>query len=118
MPHDSGAAEPRPPEAGGGANADPPPRWPDADPGPRPPEAGGGANPDPAPPPWADAARPRGLDAYFAPGGEDDAPPARVADERRMLRLLVLMVALLIGIPTLLTLIAVAGQLITARSGG
>jgi hypothetical protein len=92
-PDDSGVAAPRP--AAGAANGD-------ADP----------------PPPWADAARPRGLDAYFAPGGEDDAPPERVADERRMIRLLVLMVALLVGIPTVLTLIAVAGQLVAVRSGG
>ena len=62
--------------------------------------------------------RPRGLDAYFPPGGEDEAPPERVADERRMTRLLVLMVVLLIGVPTLLTLIALAGQLISLRGGG
>ena len=30
------------------------------------------------PHPWAEADRPRGLDAPFAPGGEDEAPPERV----------------------------------------
>jgi hypothetical protein len=35
-----------------------------------------------------------------------------------MLRLLALMVALLIAIPTLLTLIALAGQLVAARTPG
>jgi len=68
--------------------------------------------------PWADTDRPRGLDAPFAPGGEDDAPPDRRADERRLTRLLVLFVALLVGVPTLLTLIALAGQLLAMRSGG
>ncbi len=57
------------------------------------------------PAPWAAPDRPRGLDAYFAPGGEDDAPQARRDDERRMLRLLVIFVALLVGIPTLLTIL-------------
>jgi hypothetical protein len=82
----------------------------------------GAADPDlPAPAelrPWAEADRPRGLDAAFAPGGEDQAPPERVADERRLLRLLVLMVVLLIGVPTLLTLIAFVGQLASMRGGG
>lgn len=78
------------------------------------------ANEAPAtdPHPWAGAHRPRGLDAYFPPGGEDVAPPERVADERRMTRLLVLMVVVLIGVPTLLTLIALVGQLISLRGGG
>lgn len=71
-----------------------------------------------APHPWADTDRPRGLDAPFAPGGEDDAPPDRRADERRLTRLLILFVALLVGVPTLLTLIAFAGQLLAMRSGG
>ena len=71
-----------------------------------------------APPPWANTVRRRGLDAYFAPGGQDEAPPERVADERRMTRLLVLMVARLVGVPTLLTLIAFVGQLLALRSGG
>jgi hypothetical protein len=70
-----------------------------------------------APHPWADADRPRGLDAPFAPGGEDEAPPERVADERRLTRLLVLMVVLLVGVPTLLTLIAFVGQLLALRGG-
>jgi hypothetical protein len=69
-------------------------------------------------PAFAAPDRPRGLDAYFPPGGEDEAPPERVADERRMTRLLVLMVVLLVGVPTLLTLIALVGQLISLRGGG
>jgi hypothetical protein len=68
--------------------------------------------------PWAEEDRPRGLDAYFPPGGEDDAPEERRRDEQRMLRLLVIFVALLIGIPTVLTIIGFAGQLLTMRSGG
>ena len=67
--------------------------------------------------PWAEADRPRGLDAWFAPGGEDDAPPERIADERRLGRLLVLMLALLIGIPLLLTAIAFIGELAATRGG-
>ncbi len=62
--------------------------------------------------------RRRGLYSSFAPGGEDDAPPERVADERRMLRLLVLMIALLVGIPTLLTILAFAAAALAARGGG
>jgi hypothetical protein len=69
------------------------------------------------PHPWADTDRPRGLDAPFAPGGEDEAPPERIADERRLARLLVLMVVLLVGVPTLLTLIAFIGQLLALRGG-
>jgi hypothetical protein len=73
---------------------------------------------DPSGPhPWADAGRPRGLDAPFAPGGEDEAPPERAADERRLTRLLVLMVVLLVGVPTLLTLVAFVGQLLALRGG-
>jgi hypothetical protein len=67
--------------------------------------------------PWADVNRPRGLDAPFAPGGEDEAPLERVADERRLTRLLVVMVLLLVGVPTLLTLIAFVGQLLALRGG-
>ncbi len=70
------------------------------------------------PHPWADADRPRGLAAPFAPGGEDEAPPERVADERRLTRLLVLFVVLLVGVPTLLTLIAFVVQLAALRGGG
>jgi len=70
------------------------------------------------PHPWAEADRPRGLDACFPPGGQDEAPPERVADERRMTRLLVLFVALLVGVPTLLTLIGFVAQLVTMRSAG
>ena len=61
--------------------------------------------------------RPRGLDAPFAPGGGDDATPERIADERRMTRLLVLMVVLLVAVPTVLTLIAFVGQLLAMRGG-
>ncbi len=67
---------------------------------------------------YAATDRPRGLDAYFAPGGEDEAPPERVADERRLLRLLVIFVALLVGIPTLLTIAALVAQVLLMRSGG
>ena len=81
--------------------------------------APGEASAGPAEPhPWADADRPRGLDAPFAPGGEDEAPPERIADERRLSRLLVLMVVMLVGVPTLLTLIAFVGQLLALRGGG
>jgi hypothetical protein len=61
--------------------------------------------------------RPRGLDAQFAPGGDDAATEERRADERRNLGLLLLMVALLVAIPTLLTIVAFVGQLV-ARHGG
>ena len=70
-----------------------------------------------APHPWSEADRPRGLDAWFAPGGEDDAPPERVADERRLVRLLAVMIALLVGVPLLLTAVAFAIEL-TSRAGG
>jgi hypothetical protein len=70
------------------------------------------------PHPWSDADRPRGLEAYFPPGGEDQASPERVADERRMIRLLVLMVALLVGVPTVLTLLAFAAQVLAMRGAG
>jgi hypothetical protein len=76
-----------------------------------------GAVPTADPHPWAVADRPRGLDAPFAPGGGDDASPERIADERRMTRLLVLMVVLLVAVPTLLTLIALVGQLLAMRGG-
>jgi hypothetical protein len=74
--------------------------------------------PAPKPHPWAETGRPRGLDAVFPPGGEDEAPPERVADERRMTRLLVLMVVLLVGVPTLLTLIGFVAQLAALRGAG
>ena len=61
--------------------------------------------------------RPRGLNAYFAPGGEDEATAERRADERRNLRLLLLMVAALVLIPTLLTIAALAQELIAHRGG-
>ncbi len=62
--------------------------------------------------------RPRGLNAYFAPGGEDDATEERRLDERRNLRLLLAMVAALVLIPMALTIAALAQELITHRSGG
>lgn len=68
-------------------------------------------------PAFAAPDRPRGLDAPFAPGGEDEAPPERIADERHLTRLLVVMVALLVGIPTILTIIAFVSQLISLRGG-
>ena len=61
--------------------------------------------------------RPRGLNAYFAPGGEDEATNERRADERRNLRLLFLMVAALVLVPTLLTILALAQELIAHRGG-
>ena len=84
--------------------------------------------PEPAPPeaaapaaddvhPWSEADRPRGLDAWFAPGGEDDAPPERIADERRLTRLLAIMIAALVGIPLLLTAIAFVIELTSGRGG-
>jgi hypothetical protein len=76
------------------------PARPEAEPGPEP-----HADAEPEAHPWADPDRPRGLDAYFPPGGEDEAAPDRIADERRLVRLLVLMLALLVGIPLLLTLV-------------
>jgi hypothetical protein len=72
--------------------------------------------PDGVPVPiWAAPDRPRGLDAYFAPGGEDDAPQARRDDERRMLRLLVIFVAVLVGLPTILTLIGFLGEALSTH---
>lgn len=59
--------------------------------------------------------RPRGLNAYFAPGGEDEATDERRSDERRNLRLLLAMVAALVLIPTLLTIAALAQELISHR---
>ena len=69
------------------------------------------------PPVYTAVDRPRGLNAYFAPGGEDQATPERRADERRNLRLLLLMVAALVVIPTLLTIVALAQELIAHRGG-
>jgi hypothetical protein len=77
--------------------------------------------PPPGPPaahPWAEPDRPRGLDAYFPPGGEDEATNERRRDDQRMVRWLVIFVALLVGVPTVLTLIAFAGQLLTMRGAG
>jgi hypothetical protein len=69
------------------------------------------------PPVYTAVDRPRGLNAYFAPGGEDEATPERRADERRNLRLLLLMVAALVLIPSLLTIVALAQELIAHRGG-
>jgi hypothetical protein len=71
----------------------------------------------PGPAVYAAADRPRGLNAYFAPGGEDEATDERRADERRNLRLLLLMVAALVLIPTLLTIAALVQELIARRGG-
>ena len=57
--------------------------------------------------------RPRGLNAFFAPGGDDEATDVRRADERRNLWLLLLMVAALVLIPTFLTIIAFVSELAT-----
>jgi hypothetical protein len=62
--------------------------------------------------------RPRGLDAHFAPGGEDEATPERRADERRLMRLLLVMLAVLVGVPGLLTLAALVVELLALRGGG
>jgi hypothetical protein len=67
------------------------------------------------PPVRAQPDRPRGLDAEFAPGGEDEATPERRADERRLRRLLLVMLALLVGVPGLLTIAAFVGQLLALR---
>lgn len=84
-------------------------------------DAGDAGGPDPGtadePHPWSEADRPRGLDAWFAPGGEDDAPPDRIADERRLVRLLAIMLAALVGIPLLLTAIAFVIELTAGRGG-
>jgi hypothetical protein len=61
--------------------------------------------------------RPRGLNAYFAPGGDDAATDVRRADERRNLWLLLLMVAALVLIPTFLTIIAFVSELVTHGGG-
>ena len=61
--------------------------------------------------------RPRGLNAYFAPGGDDEATDERRADERRNLWLLLAMVAALVLIPTFLTLIAFVQTLVTHGGG-
>jgi hypothetical protein len=61
--------------------------------------------------------RPRGLNAYFAPGGDDEATDVRRADEHRNLWLLLLMVAALVLIPTFLTIIAFVSELVTHGGG-
>ena len=94
------------------------------------PIAAGGGSAEPVAPvaPVADAGpgdvplytsphRPRGLNAYFAPGGDDEATDARRADEHRNLWLLLLMVAALVLIPTFLTIIAFVSELATHGGG-
>ena len=80
----------------------------------QPTEAGGEAGPSVD---FTAPDRPRGLNAYFAPGGEDEGTDERRADERRNLRLLLIMVAALVLIPTLLTIAALAQELIARRGG-
>jgi hypothetical protein len=58
-------------------------------------------------------ARARGLDAPTIAGGEDPDPEAGLREERFYLRLLVIMVALIVGGAILLTLVA---NIITATS--
>ncbi len=79
--------------------------------------AGEAGLPAEVPPLYTAPDRPRGLNAEFAPGGEDGATDERRADERRNLRLLFLMVAALVLIPTLLTVAAFAQELISHRGG-
>jgi hypothetical protein len=66
----------------------------------------------------APARRARGLDAPFAPGGQDEATEARRKREGRDLRLLIFMVAALVGIPTVLTFVALIADLLARRGGG
>ncbi len=66
----------------------------------------------------ADPSRARGLDAPFAPGGDDAADNVRRTREGRDLRLLLWFVAALVIIPSVLTIIGFIVQLIGMRSGG
>jgi hypothetical protein len=82
------------------------------------PQAPGTGEPPPGDVPLYTAPnRPRGLNAYFAPGGDDEATDERRADERRNLWLLLAMVAALVLIPTFLTLIAFVQTLVTHGGG-
>jgi hypothetical protein len=82
------------------------------------PQAPGTGEPSPGDVPLYTAPnRPRGLNAYFAPGGDDEATDERRADERRNLWLLLAMVAALVLIPTFLTLIAFVQELVTHGGG-
>ena len=69
-------------------------------------------------PPWQASSRPRGLDSYFPAGGEDEATEERRRDDQRMVRYLVIFIALLIGIPTLLTILGFVSEFLAARGGG
>ena len=82
------------------------------------PQASGTGEPAPGDVPLYTAPnRPRGLNAFFAPGGDDAATDERRADERRNLWLLLAMVAALVLIPTFLTLIAFVQELVTHGGG-
>ncbi len=66
----------------------------------------------------AHPSRARGLDAPFAPGGDDAADDVRRTRERRDLRLLLWFVAALVIIPSVLTVIGFIVQLVGMRSAG
>lgn len=66
----------------------------------------------------AGPSRARGLDALFAPGGDDAADDVRRKREGRDLRLLLWFVAALVIIPSVLTVIGFVVQLVAMRSGG
>jgi hypothetical protein len=112
-PSTAGAPEPPAPASAAAAPEPPAPEPPAPASAPAAPESGPAAPDDVHP--WSEADRPRGLDAWFAPGGEDDAPPERIADERRLTRLLAIMVAALVGIPLLLTAVAFVIELASQR---
>ncbi len=77
------------------------------------------ADPQLAPtPPWEVPDRPRGLDSYFPAGGEDGATEERRRDDQRMVRYLVIFVALLIGIPALLTILGFVSQFMAGPATG
>lgn len=90
--------------------------WPAA-PADRPPDAGAEPWPDPRDA-HADPSRARGLDAPFAPGGDDAADDVRRTREGRDLRRLLVFVAALVIIPSVLTVIGFIVQLVAMRSGG
>jgi hypothetical protein len=56
--------------------------------------------------------RPRGLDARPVPGGGDPELPATIARERPYVRLLVAMVAVIVGGSLILTFLAIASAMI------
>ena len=101
---------------------------PEPGPAPAPVDAGAGepevvglvtTGPDGVPTPLYTAPdRPRGLDAIPPEGGDDAADPVRRAREARDLRLLVLFIGLLVGVPTALTFVALFLDLLARRGGG